>query len=152
MADYTTELQKAVEFSFDELARNNGDVSRLPIELQTVVRVVSARGVFGNGGLQYFIENDWEGTPSYQVFVDAFRRIGANELAVAIEGLSGLLGPTSHLDRTRRWARFEELWGMNPSPLDEFLFDPVTVYEICEQTDSRLEQYVTKHRSAFTTV
>jgi hypothetical protein len=63
MADYSAELEKAVAFSFNELRKNKGDVARLPIELQTVVRVVSASGVFGNGGLQYFVERDWEGNP-----------------------------------------------------------------------------------------
>jgi hypothetical protein len=150
MADYSTELDKAVEVSFNELAKNKGDVARLSIELQTIVRVVSARGVFGNGGLQYFIERDWDGNPPYQVFVDAFRRIGVNEMANAIEGLTTLLGPFAHLDRDRRWARYQELWDMDPSPLNEFLFNAISVYEICEQTDSLLEQYVAAHRSAFT--
>ena len=50
------ELRQATDYSFDELKKRAGDVARLPIELQTVVRVVSARGVIGNGGLRYFLK------------------------------------------------------------------------------------------------
>lgn len=64
-----------VDRVFKVLRRQKGDVSKLPTEMQVVLRVHSAQGVMDNGALQYFFESNWEGTPPYSVFVDAFRQI-----------------------------------------------------------------------------
>lgn len=149
MKESPSDLDRAVKFSFEELRRNGRYIDRLSIELQTVVRVVSARGVIGNGGMRYFFERDWEGTPPYAVFVNAFRTIGADEIADSIEGIVALLGPNPHLDSTARLSRLGELWDMDPCPLGEFWFDPMSIYEICRKIDNFLEQYVAQHRAVF---
>ena len=144
----STELDKAISFSFEELRRHADNVAHLPIELQTVVRVVSAGGVIGNGGLKYFFERDWVGMPPYEEFVNAFRAIGANEIADSIEGVVRLLGPSPHLDRARRWSRFGGLWS-RPRSLVKKFDDPVSISEVCQKTDALLERFVAEHRSAF---
>jgi hypothetical protein len=58
---------------------------RLAEPLLTCWAVVKAQEVTYNGGFQYFFENDWPDKPNYRVFIDAFRRIGADEAAMWLE-------------------------------------------------------------------
>ena len=146
----SSELQQAIEFAFDELKKHDRDFGRLPFELQTLVRVVSAKGVIGNGGMRYFFERDWEGTPDYREFAGAFRTIGANEVADAIEGTVALFGfDDPHLDGPRRLEKYHELWEMDPSPLASFEFSAIDLWHTMEKTDTLLENYVTNHRAVF---
>jgi Domain of unknown function (DUF4375) len=145
-----SDLDKAIAFTFDELEKQGRDVARLPIELQTVVRVVSATGVIGNGGLRYFFERDWEGSPLYDVFINAFRTIGANEIANSINGMVSLFGfPDPQSNGARRHARYAELWESEPSLLRDYELLPVEIYETTEKTWKLLDQYVHKHRRLF---
>jgi hypothetical protein len=63
----------------------DGDITRLAIPLQTVAVIYSAQGVIDNGGLEYFYESDFNGTPEYSFFAGAYRRIGAEIAATCIE-------------------------------------------------------------------
>ena len=78
-------LDQASEFAFARLKGAGGDISSLPTPLQTVVIVTSAQGIIDNGGLEYFYESDFDGTPPYSLFVEAYRRIGAESAATCIE-------------------------------------------------------------------
>lgn len=49
---------------------------------RTVVIVYSAWGIIGNGGFQYFFENNFEGDPAFEVFTQAFRDVGLEEIAL----------------------------------------------------------------------
>jgi hypothetical protein len=75
-------LDKASEYAFAQLEDACGDVSLLPLPLQTVAVIYSAQGVIDNGGLEYFYESDFDGTPEYSFFVNAYRRIGVSGLIV----------------------------------------------------------------------
>jgi hypothetical protein len=88
----------------------NGDVNQLPDVFKTVLLVNAAQGMFGNGGLQYFFENDWPNQPPYKVFSDAYRRIGAHESADMLDRAVALLG-IDHPERNAplREQRMEEL-------------------------------------------
>jgi hypothetical protein len=141
------QLRQATDYSFDELKRNAGDVARLPIELQTVVRVISATGVIGNGGLRYFFERGWQGTPVYDEFVSAFRTIGAHDIADSIQRIVQLFDfPDPHLDDARRHERYCELFDIDPLQVEFALQDLV---DILEKTDALLETYVANHQTAF---
>lgn len=78
-------LEKATEMALRELDRAEGNLDQLNGPVRNVALVCCAQGVIDNGGLRYFFENDWPGQPPYVVFADAYRAIGADDLAVAIE-------------------------------------------------------------------
>ena len=85
MIPATPRLDAARDAIFARLAAVDKDPARLPEVDQTVVAVYGAQGVIDNGGLQYFFENDWPSRPSYSLFIDAYRRIGAVAVAALIE-------------------------------------------------------------------
>ena len=57
---------------------------------RTVVIVYSAWGIIGNGGFQYFFENNFEGDPPFDVFTQAFRTVGLGEIALRFSALVAL--------------------------------------------------------------
>ena len=83
-------LEAPSNLAFARLEAANGDLSVLPVPLQTLVLIYSAQGVIDNGGFQYFFESDWPGSPSYSVFTNAYRAIGASQIAVAIDQATAL--------------------------------------------------------------
>lgn len=96
-------LDKASEYAFARLEEACGDVSLLLLPLQTVAVIYSAQGVIDNGGLEYFYESDFNGTPEYSFFVTAYRRIGAESAAVCIEESAAMFPfGQPHLHRAKR--------------------------------------------------
>ena len=83
-------LKAPSDLAFARLDAANGDLSVLPEPLQTLVLIYSAQGVIDNGGFQYFFESDWPGSPKYSVFSNAYRAIGANQVAVALDQATAL--------------------------------------------------------------
>ena len=77
--------ERAVDFCFAKLDEAGGNLSALPIHLQTVIIVYSAQGIIDNGGFRYFFESNFPNTPSYQLFSDGYRRIGAEDQANCID-------------------------------------------------------------------
>ncbi|MCC2970723.1 DUF4375 domain-containing protein [Massilia sp. IC2-476] len=55
---------------------------------RSAIIVDTALGIIGNGGFQYFFEANFSDNPDYGIFVDAFQRVGLNEIA---QGLAALL-------------------------------------------------------------
>jgi hypothetical protein len=99
-------LDKASDYAFARLKEVGGDVSRLPMPLQTVVVIYSAQGVIDNGGLEYFYESDFDGTPEYSFFVNAYRRIGAESAAACIEESAAMFPfgqPHLHEAKRQQW-------------------------------------------------
>ena len=78
-------LESPSDFAFIQLEAANGDLSALPVPLQTLVLVYSAQGVIDNGGFQYFFESDWPGIPGYFIFSNAYRTIGSGQIADLID-------------------------------------------------------------------
>lgn len=78
-------LDRASDFTFAQLKLVDGDITRLAIPIQTVAIIYSAQAVIDNGGLEYFYESDFDGTPEYSFFVEIYRRIGAESAASCIE-------------------------------------------------------------------
>lgn len=74
------------------LAAAGGDVSALPVPLQTLLIVESAQTIIDAGGLEFFFDADFPNNPPYADFVDAYRRIGADAAADCIEA-AALLFP-----------------------------------------------------------
>jgi hypothetical protein len=74
----------ALDFATREVNRV-GDPDKLPVPIRTVVMVHAAQGIIDNGGLHYFFESDFPGQPNYKIFVDAYRLIGADKEAQALQ-------------------------------------------------------------------
>ncbi|MDH5326333.1 MAG: DMP19 family protein [Gammaproteobacteria bacterium] len=65
--------------------QSNFDIRKLPEVPRNVVAVVTAQAIIDNGGFRQFFESEFDGTPDYHLFVEAYEAIGAAESARAIE-------------------------------------------------------------------
>lgn len=59
-------------------------------QCRDVVIVYSAWGIIENGGFEYFFEADFPGNPAFEVFTNAFRRVGLEEIASDFSDLVAL--------------------------------------------------------------
>lgn len=123
-----------------------GDITALPVPLQTLLLVESAQGIIDNGGLAYFYEADFPNNPPYSDFVDAYRRIGAETAAWCIEA-SSLMFPFAD---PHFFAPLRELWleklradqAQEFSRLNQRICGDAAVWE-------KLADYVERHSDAF---
>jgi len=139
-------IDEPYDFAVVRLDAVGGDITALPVPLQTLLLVESAQGIIDNGGLAYFYEADFPNNPPYSDFVDAYRRIGAESAAVCIEA-SSLMFPFAD---PHFFAPLRELWleklradqAQEFSRLNERICGDATVWE-------KLVAYVQIHRDAF---
>ena len=85
-------LDQPYDYAVSCLAAAGGGVEALPLPLQTLLLVEMAQTLIDSGGLEYFYEADFPNNPAYDVFVLAYRRIGAESAADCIEA-SALMFP-----------------------------------------------------------
>ena len=79
------------------------DISGFSRPRQVFISIYSAQGIIDNGGFRYFFESDWPGQPPYSRFSDAYRDIGAADVAGWIDRAASLFGiPNPHLHRDAR--------------------------------------------------
>jgi Domain of unknown function (DUF4375) len=78
-------LDRAADYTYIELERFDGDQSKLGVPQQTVAILYSVQAIIDNGGFQYLFENDFPSKPPYLKFVEAYRRIGADQAAERLE-------------------------------------------------------------------
>lgn len=139
-------FDQAYDHAVSCLHAAGGDLEALPIPLQTLLIVESAQCMVDNGGLEYFYEADFPNNPPYAVFVDAYRRIGAESAAACIEQ-SALMFPFAepHLFEPLR-----QLWveKMRADPHGEFA---QLNGRLCgdESVWAKLADYVQRNRGAF---
>src|SRR4051794_7668624 len=89
-----------------EEAEKVKDIAKLPPPVRTVACVLTGQGVINNGGLHYFFESDFPNSPPYSFFVEAYRMIGANDAADALEKAVALFpfkDPQRHVDRRNKF-------------------------------------------------
>jgi hypothetical protein len=115
-------LGRPYDYAVSRLHEASGDIEALPLALQTLLVVESAQGIIDNGGLEYFYEADFPNNPPYSVFVEAYRRIGAESAASCIES-------------TARMFPFEE---------------PQLFEGLRQLWLEKLDDYVKRHQDAFT--
>jgi hypothetical protein len=60
------------------------NINAVPEEHRNVVAVITAQAVIDNGGFRYFFESQFEGSSDYQIFVKAYKEVGAEEAADAL--------------------------------------------------------------------
>lgn len=123
-----------------------GDLDALPVPLQTLLVVESAQGIIDNGGLEYFYETDFPNNPPYSVFVEAYRRIGADAAASCIEQTAAMfpfLEPHLFEPLRQVWLeRFRADRDGEFARLARCIGGDRTVW-------AKLSEYVAKNRSAF---
>lgn len=78
-------LDQPYDYAVSCLGAAGGDMEALPLPLQTLLVVEMAQTLIDSGGLEYFYEADFPNNPPYEVFVQAYRRIGAESAADCIE-------------------------------------------------------------------
>ncbi|MFP8833389.1 DUF4375 domain-containing protein [Hydrogenophaga sp. XSHU_21] len=138
--------ERASRISTAEVKKVDGDVFKLPEQLQTVVVIETAQGIIDNGGLEYFFESDFPRNPPYAFFVDVYRRIGAEGVAHCIETASRMFPfPDAHLHEGKR-----QVWldGVKHDKTHEFVG---LSRRACgdESVFRKLADYVEKNRHAF---
>jgi|SRR5579862_9481342 len=111
---------------------------------QVAMMVNCAQGAVDNSGFYLFYDIPWPGTPAYSLFIEAFRKIGAEEVAKYFAETAALFPfENAHLDRERRlafldglrdWSRFEMLGER--------------VMDLHKDTMSKLADYIRKHQPA----
>lgn len=80
-----TFLDSAAEHAYKEMERLGGDPAKLEGPLQTVAVLYTVQAIIDNGGFRYLFENDLPFCPPYSLVSDAYRRIGANDVATRLE-------------------------------------------------------------------
>jgi hypothetical protein len=141
-------LFRAIDSSIAALERAGDDRRRLSEPVRTVFLLQAAQGIIDNGGLQYFFEADFEDHVSYEEFCDAYRRVGADDAAVALQSAVAMFPfDNPHLHREQRNMYLDLFFkdGSNTGPLAEF--DDVLVGN--ESVWTKLTSYVNKHREEF---
>ena len=118
------ELERLADEAFAAVAAAGGDPRALDEPLRTVAIVYAAQAVLDDGGLAYFLANDWTGAPSYEVFAEAFARIGAAGTAAVIRAAIERIGlPFPEVDRGLRQERLGALPEDELAALDAGLDD-----------------------------
>jgi len=139
-------LRHAIDFTLAEVRKAGGDPFGLSLPLQTVCLVHAAQGLIDNGGLQYFFESQWPGSPPYLVFSDAYRRIGAEDAGACLDRAVAMFPfPKAHLHMEQRLAFIEAQSEQSCSEFAEMsdkLCGDESVWE-------KLDQYVAGQPSVF---
>ena len=139
-------LEEPYTFALASLELANGDMQLLAIPLQTLLLVESAHGIIESGGLEYFYDADFPNNPPYEVFVEAYRRIGAESAAACIEATAQMFP----FDEPHLFAPLRQVW------LEKLRVDPLQEFarlseRVCADDSvwAKLGDYVERHRAAF---
>ncbi len=139
-------LKQAADVAFAGV-ESNTDISHFSRPRQVFITIYSAQGSIDNGGFGYFFERDWPGQPPYSRFSDAYREIGAANVAEWIDRGASLFGiPEPHLHRAAR------LQYLNTHCRDESA-DLIKLgdraIDESKRVFSRLKEYVRRHADEF---
>ncbi len=142
-------LQAAWNIAMARLEAEGGAMDNLSEPLQTVLMVEAAQGIIDNGGLENFYESDFPDNPPYAVFVDAYRRVGAEFGAHCIESTARMFPfaePHMHAEKRQAW-----LERVGDDEQHEFVR---LSRRLCgdESVFAKLADYVERNQHAFTAV
>jgi hypothetical protein len=140
-------LDRAAEYTYEELERLGGDPTKLDLPKQTVAILYSVQAIIDNGSFGYLFGNDFPSSPPYSKFVEAYRRIGANQAAERLERALGMFPfENPHLNKDQRLQFMDTL-----EEEDEFF---LLGDEICgdKQVWAALEDYAKRNAASFPVV
>lgn len=141
-------LDDAIEYARTLLPAVEQNAAHLPEPMRTVVIVSAAQGIIDNGGLEYFFESDFPHHPPYSLFVEAYRRIGADAVSRCIELSSAMFPfPQPHLHEAQRQQWIESI-GDNEAHAFALLSREACGNEVVYE---KLAEFVDRHRDAFET-
>ena len=146
-----------IEWASKDVHRDQNSPSWSPYKLDeplmTFWAVDQAQGVTDNGGFQYFFENDWPEKPPYSLFVEAFRRIGAQEAADCLEQAVAMFPSTSpHLDYQMRRNHMDFLQANEAEKYSAFEKLGSRLIDFGGDTFTRLATYILDRVDSFPTV
>jgi hypothetical protein len=123
------------------------DISRFPRPRQVFITIYSAQGIIDNGGFGYFFESDWPGQPPYSRFSDAYRDIGAANVAGFIDRAASLFGIADpHLHRNARLRYLNENCRNEDAELIKLGYSAIDESRCVFRL---LEEYVRRHADDF---
>src|SRR5438552_10582631 len=101
-------LTKTADIVFADIYRD-APLTHLPPARQIFARIYAAQGIIDNGSLPYFFGGDFPDTPDYSIFSDAYRKIGAEDVADWLDAAVALFpSPIPHLDSEMRTRYIQE--------------------------------------------
>ena len=133
--------------------KSNWNALYFPEPLRTVWAVEAAEGVISNGGLGYFFENDWRMKPPYTLFSDAYRLIGATEVADLLdESVSNFPFSNPHLDFEARRKHLNLSLKASPHEKDIYDRNASRILNLEYDTSLKLVAYIKSNISYFPSV
>jgi hypothetical protein len=139
-------LTKTADIVFADVHRE-APITHLSAARQIFVRIYTAQGLIDNGGLPYFFGSDFPDTPDYSVFSDAYREIGAEDVAGWLDAAVALFAsPIPHLDTESRSRYIQEHCSDYKGEMCE-LSDRIIAQS--DRVFSLLADYVRKHPDDF---
>jgi len=126
---------------FARLKVDGLEIQDLSPPSSVVAIITCAQGIIDNGGLRYFFERDFPGQPSYGLFVDAYRAIGADSEAQAIAEAVSAFGLSRPELQGR--ARFRLLEGPVGAQVERFDM------QMCSDVWRMLDAYIREHETEF---
>jgi hypothetical protein len=122
----------------------------LPEPLSTALLVYKVQNMIDNENLDFFFENDWPTNPPYSVFSDAFRKVGATEVADCIDDAVSMFPSLSpHLDYEMRRSFMEDQEkksGGEGSPIQKLGW---RITALGRETMLQLASYIRRHIEHF---
>jgi len=137
-------LDRAADYAYKELERVGGDPVKLEAALQTIAVLYTVQAMIDNGGFRYLFENDFPFSPPYDLFSEAYRRMGS-PLAADCLDRAVLMFPfeTPHLFAAKR----NEFMDSLPENHEVFTLGDMVCGD--ESVWSAMEEYARKHAEAF---
>jgi hypothetical protein len=135
-------LDQAATLIYEDLDKLGGDPLMLPLVAQPIALLYTFQAMVDNGGFRYPLENDFPFSPPYSVFVEAYRRMGANGAADNLEkAISRFPFDNPHLRQEER----NEFLGSLSEDDELFLLGD----QVCgdDRIWESMEKYVEKNRA-----
>jgi len=114
---------------------------------QVFAIIYSAQGIIDNGGFQYLFESDWPNHPPYTFFSDAYREIGAPDVADGLDQAASMFPFSNpHLHREARVRYLRDFCVKGDSPMGVLSGEAI---DASVRVFTRLAEYVRAHQNDF---
>ena len=139
-------LTKTADVVFADVYRD-APIAHLSPARQVFVRIYVGQPIIDNGSLPYFFGSDFPDSPDYSVYSDAYRTIGADDVAGNLDAAVALFPfPAPHLDLEARKLYLEEHCSDYKGEMCEF---GDRIIAASDRVFTLLADYVRKHPEDF---